>query len=120
MRESESEVSFATESFISNSKNGGRPPRAPGGMTKNRSSMGLMQAGRRIAHKTSRHNMSDDVDSPFQRAAYTGARQRSALMNKDGYPLTTAEFIRAKDQVLRGEPVSIANFGLNESSLQVW
>ena len=41
-------------------------------------------------------------------------------MNREGMPLTTAEFIRAKDQVLRGEPVSIANFGLDQSSLQVW
>ena len=82
--------------------------------------MGLIQAGRRIAHKTSRQGLSEEGNSPFLRAAYTGARQRSALMNREGMPLSTAEFIRAKDQVLRGEPVSIANFGLDQSSLQVW
>lgn len=86
-----------TESDMSYSQYRGRPPRAPKGLVKNRSSMGLIQAGRRIAHKTSRVDFSSEGNSPLVRAAYTGARQRSALMNRDGMPLTTAEFIRAKD-----------------------
>ena len=49
-----------------------------------------------------------------------GARQRTMLCNRDGTEMTTEDYLRAAQQLKRGDKCSIMNFGLDQSSLQEW
>ena len=99
----------------------GRPPRGP--LNKNKSSMGLVAAGKKIASRTSRAFLSDhDSQGTGTQMALipSGPRQRAFLQNQDGTQMTTPDYLVAANQLQKGEPCTIANFGLDQSSFQEW
>ena len=111
---------------VNSSMDVGRPPRA--GIRNTRSSTGLMSAGKKVVGtRSSRQGMSDmslgeaasSKNATTKALVPMGVRQRATLQNPDGTEMTTQDLITAtNDMKATGGPVKIANFGLDQSSLE--